>query len=146
MSIFEKLRLEIERYQNKPFLKAAMAVCALTASSDGHVSLSERYRIDAVLDTLDDLKLYDPNKAVTILDDYLDALADDPSRSTQILHGKIAPYADRPKTARTLLRIAYLVMTADDKISAEERRTFEQIAALLTLDPDAVVRPLSEAA
>ncbi len=41
-SLLEKLATEIQRYQNKDFLKAAMAVCALSANADNEVNLVHR--------------------------------------------------------------------------------------------------------
>ncbi len=41
-SLLGKLVTEVRRYRNKDFLKAAMAVCALSANADDEVSLSER--------------------------------------------------------------------------------------------------------
>ena len=48
MNFFEKLQSDTARYWDKPFLKAAVAVCAISALADGKVSLNERYRVDAV--------------------------------------------------------------------------------------------------
>ena len=142
MSILEKLRSEVERFQNKPFLKAAMAVCALCAMADGTVSLSERYRVDAILEALEELRIHDPRKAVALLNEYLFSLATDGERATAVLQGKISRYAGNYKAARTLLRIAYLVITADGEISPAEQRTFDSIAAQLAIDSEAVVTPL----
>ena len=89
MSLLDKLKSEVERYQNKGFLKAAMAVCALTALADGRVSLSGRYRIDAIIETMERLRIYDPHKAVAILDDFFDDLRSDRERAASVLEQKI---------------------------------------------------------
>lgn len=142
MSILEKLKAEVERFQNKPFLKAAMAVCALCAQADGKVSLSERYRVDALLGALEDLRIYDPRKAIELLNDYLYSLTTDHERAVGVLRGKIGRYAGNAKAARTLLRIAYLVVTADGEIAPAEQRVFDSLTALLSADPKAVLTPL----
>ena len=49
-NLFEKLVVEVRRYQNKEFLKAAMAVCALSAYADDEVSFAERYSIDHAIE------------------------------------------------------------------------------------------------
>ena len=48
---------QVERYRNRPFLKATMAACALVAVADGKVSFSQRVRVDQILETLDKLKV-----------------------------------------------------------------------------------------
>ncbi len=93
MNIVAKLRTDTARYWDKPFLKAAMAVSALTSLADGEVSLSERYRVDAVLDAMDRLRVHNPHKAVEIMDGYIEALRTEPERAEEVLQGKISRYA-----------------------------------------------------
>src|SRR4030088_966866 len=100
MSLLEKLKSEVERYQNKGFLKAAMAVCALTALADGRVSLSGRYRIDALIETMEPPRISDPHKAIAILDDFLEDLRSDRESAAPVLEQKIARYAADYKSAR----------------------------------------------
>ena len=61
-----KLSAEVERFRDRPFLKAAMAVSALSAQADGDVSLEERYRIDAILEREPILSGFDTGKAISI--------------------------------------------------------------------------------
>ncbi len=135
MSIVEKLRSDTARYWDKPFLKAAMAVSALTALADGEISLSERYRIDAILNAMYRLLVHNPHKAVDIMNDYIEALQTEPERAEEVLRGKIARYKGNYKSARTLLRIAYLVISADDNVTTSERETFDRICLTLNVNP-----------
>ena len=138
MKLLDKLKSEIEQRNNKPFLKAAMGVCALTASADGVVSLEERYRIDAVLERVKELRIYDPHKAIVQLNLFLDGLKHDPEETKRVLTTKIARYRDDYKSARTLLRIAYLVMSVDEEITETERAAFDEICVALAVDPSEV--------
>jgi tellurite resistance protein TerB len=146
MSVLEKLKTEVERYQNKGFLKAAMAVCALTALADGHVSLSGRYRIDAIIETMERLRIYDPHKAIEILDDFLDDLREDHDKTAAILEQKIARYAADYKSARTLLRIAFLVLSADGAISPAKTAAFNEICTSLAVEPQEIWAKLADSA
>ena len=76
--LFDKLTLEIQRFQNKEFLKGAMAVAALAARADGEVSLARRYRVDAIISRLTELHIYDPPKAIEIFDEFVRAIDADP--------------------------------------------------------------------
>jgi tellurite resistance protein TerB len=143
MSLLEKLKSEVERYQNKGFLKAAMAVCALTALADGRVSLSGRYRIDAIIETMERLRIYDPHKAIAILDDFLEDLRSDRESAAPVLEQKIARYAADYKSARTLLRIAYLVLTADGAISPAKTSAFNEICVSLGVEPKEIWEKLA---
>jgi len=143
MNLIEKLKTEVERYQNKGFLKAAMAVCALTALSEGKVSLSGRYRIDAIVETMERLRIYDPHKAVEILDDFLADLRSDHDRAAVVLEQKIGRYSGDYKSARTLLRIAYLVITADGAISPSRMQSFNEISVSLGVEPAEIWQKLA---
>lgn len=138
MNIIGKLRTDTAHYWDKPFLKAAMAVCALTTHADGEVSLIERYRVDAILDAMDRLRVHNPHKAVDIMNDYIEGLRTEPERTIEVLQGKISRYASNYKSARTLLRIAYLVISADEEVVKSEREAFDQICIALNISPDEI--------
>jgi tellurite resistance protein TerB len=142
--IIEKLRTDTAHYWDKPFLKAAMAVCALTTHADGEVSLVERYRVDAILDAMDRLRIHNPHKAVDIMNDYIEGLRTEPERTVEVLQGKISRCADNYKSARTLLRIAYLVISADGKVAISEREAFDKICFTLSISPDEIWAKMSE--
>lgn len=134
-SLLDKLVTEVRRYQNKDFLKAAMAVCALAANADDEVNLAERYSIDRALETEPALRLFDPAKAIRILDDYIFALREEGDAAKAVLDNKVSRFAGDHKRSRTLMRVAYLIIAADQEIHAAERAEFDRLCALLDLDP-----------
>jgi tellurite resistance protein TerB len=138
VNIIGKLRTDTAHYWDKPFLKAAMAVCALTTHADGEVSLIERYRVDAILDAMDRLRIHNPHKAVDIMNDYIEGLRTEPERTVEVLQRKISRYAGNYKSARMLLRIAYLVISADEEVVKSEREAFDQICIALNISPDEI--------
>jgi len=44
-----KLRDQLARYRNREFLKAMMAVCALTALAGGELRLTEKYEVERII-------------------------------------------------------------------------------------------------
>lgn len=134
-SLLDKLVTEVRRYQNKDFLKAAMAVCALTANADDEVNLAERYSIDRALETEPALRLFDPAKAIRVLDDYIFALREEGDAAKAVLDNKVSRFAGDHKRSRTLMRVAFLIIAADQEIHAAERAEFDRLCALLGLDP-----------
>ena len=134
-SLLDKLVTEVRRYQNKDFLKAAMAVCALAANADDEVNLAERYSIDRALETEPALRLFDPAKAIRVLDDYIFALREEGDAAKAVLDNKVRRFAGDHKRSRTLMRVAYLIIAADQEIDATERAEFDRLCALLDLDP-----------
>jgi tellurite resistance protein TerB len=132
-----KLKDEIDRYRNRDFLKAMMAVCALTALADGEFNIAEKYEVERIIDTTDVLRIFDAKKVVGIFDDYVHAIRnEDRTRVLKVLNNKIARFAMDYKGSRSLLRAAYLVMAADGEITGDELAEFNRIALLLEHHPD----------
>jgi tellurite resistance protein TerB len=135
----DKLRSELERYRNKDFLKAVLAVCALTSCADPTTSLATRYRVETVLDRLDTVCHYGRDKASAILDEYTDALQNDFDRAADILHGKVRRFAGDYKRLRTLLRVAYMIIVADGTITPAEQAEFDRLCRVLSIEPGALI-------
>ncbi len=136
MSILDGLNERIARHRNRDFLKAAMAAGALAAQADGTVTLSERYRIDDILARLERLKIYDPRKAVQILDGFLTELRDNAEAAERVLLGKLRRIAEDREAAELVVRIALSVSQSDGAFSAPERARFEEICAVLGFSPE----------
>ena len=134
-SLLEKLVTEVRRYQNRDFLKAAMAVCALSANADDDVNLAERYSIDHAIANEPALRVFQASRAIRILDDYIFALRQEGDSAKQILYNKVRSMAGDYKKSRTLMRVSYLVITADHEIRDEEMQEFARLCALLDLEP-----------
>ena len=143
-SLLDKLVGEVLRYQSKDFLKASMAVCALAASADDEVSLSEHYQIDRVLATEPALQNLDSRKATDTLYDYIHALRTYGEDSKRILYNKVKRMAGDHKRARTLMRVAYLIIAADGEIRDAERDEFARLCGLLDLEPTQVWAELAK--
>ncbi len=141
-SILDKLVTEVRHFHNRDFLKAAMAVCALAAVADDEVALVEHHRIDEVLATDPALRELDADKAIETLYEYLRALRTYGRSADQILRNKVRRMAGKHKRARTLMRVAYLVITADGQIREQEREEFRRLCNLLGLEPQQVWREL----
>ena len=142
-SLLKKLIAEVRRYQNKDFLKAAMAVCALAANADDEVSIAERYSIDRAMANEPALQVFDSEKAIRILDDYIYALRQEGVSAKEILYNKVKRVAGDYKKSRTLMRVAYMIINADREIRDGEMLEFRQLCELLNLQPGQVWTDLS---
>ena len=133
--ILDKLAAEVRQFQNRDFLKAAMAVCALAAVADDEVKPSEHRRIERVLATEPALMALDADKALDTLFAYIYALRSDRLSAAEVLDKKVQRMAGNRKRARTLMRGAYLVIAADGEIHDKERAEFWRLCELLDLEP-----------
>lgn len=110
--INEVLSAHLDRLRNRPFLDAAMAAAALVARADGEVTFAARSRVDAVLESVAQLQLYDPHDAVDRFNDFADAIAEDPEGGREQALTTIRPFAGAEE-AGAIMRIAEAIATAD---------------------------------
>lgn len=138
--MLDKLGGEIRRHQDDRFLAAAMAVCALIAVADDEVKLEERSCIDQAIRTEPAFKHFDIDRANEKLDEYVAALSSHGTATRQSLDLRIRGVKLNHKRCRTLMRVAFLIITADHDIHEKELAEFRRLCALLDLDPDEVWR------
>ncbi|MCH7889084.1 MAG: tellurite resistance TerB family protein [Proteobacteria bacterium] len=136
--LLDKLGDEVDRYQSKEFLKAAMAVCALTAMADEEVKIEERCGINYAIRTEPAFRSFDVEKATQIMDEYIIAIGRDHQLAKPVLYGKVRQMAGDRKLARTLMRVSYLIITADHDVDEREVGEFKRLCRVLDLDPDNV--------
>ena len=142
-SLLKKLRGEVRRYQSNDFLKACMAVCALSAAADHKIKAVQIRQIDHLM--LDDpaLRYLNDRKARQKLKEYLLALRNDREKAQRVLSGQVARMAGAYKLDRTLMRVAYVVMAADHTIRPLEKKEFERLCGLLDLEPGRIFEELA---
>ncbi|MCZ6510913.1 MAG: TerB family tellurite resistance protein [Alphaproteobacteria bacterium] len=136
--MFERLKQELERHRQRPFLEAAMAACALIASADDEVSFSERTRMDAVLESLAELRIFDPHVAVNLFNDRLEALQVDRDDGRAAAFEAIRRGATAEGAGELLVRICVAISLADGKFATSERAMLGLICASLNLAPTVV--------
>jgi tellurite resistance protein len=136
--MFDRLKKELARHRQRPFLEAAMAACALIASADDEVSFSERARMDAVLESLAELRIFDPHQAVDLFNARLDALQGNRERGQAQAFEAIRRGSADDGAAELLVRICVAISLADGKFVASERAMLGLICASLNLAPEAI--------
>jgi tellurite resistance protein TerB len=135
MRISEFFHDRVERYRDRTFLKAAMAAGALTAYADGTVSVSERFKIEEILERLERLHIYDAQKAVEKFEEYVVELEDNTDQAEKVLLGKLQRISSDGVAADLIARIAIEISYADKYFNQAERMQFTAICEALGLDP-----------
>ena len=133
--MIDYIREEMVRFKNRPFLEATMACCALVAIADGEVSLSERSRVDDVLETLEQLRDFDVHMAVDLFNGYLDQIQQSPVEGRERLHQLIARFRETPKDADILIRVSVAISKADGEFALSELVCVKEICETLGLQP-----------
>lgn len=141
--IRHKIAAEVPRLKkNKAFLEAVIAVCALAANADDEINFPERLRIDELIKKEPALSAFDSVKANDLLDSYIHDLRNKGEEAKRALYDKVHGMADDPEKARTLICMAYLVITADHEIREQEMREFERLCSVLGVDSGQLWREL----
>ncbi len=136
--LLDKLGGEVTRYQDKEFLKAAMAVCALTVLADEKVKLQERRDIDYAMKIEPSFAAFDLDKANEILDGYISELIRNGEAAKTVLYDKVRRMVGNHKKARTLMRVSYLIITADCDVDDKELAEFKRLCRMLELESEEV--------
>ncbi len=136
--VLEKLVIEARHWRNKELLKAVMAVFALAALAEGELPVAARQGLFQAFARTPALRELDLHKALAVLHDYAEALREDPAGATAVMEAKLRRLAGKHKRARTILRLAYLILTAKGAPNEPERSEFRRLCALLEVEPEQV--------
>ena len=134
-ALLKQYRNQVERHHNLPFLKSTMAACALVATADGQVSFSETVRVDQIVETLQQLEVFDPHEAANLFRDYCDVILNSPKQGHAKVLQDLEVAASNPETAELLIRICLAVTEADGKTSLVDQIEIVTLCSLLELDP-----------
>ena len=136
--LLEKLVVEARHWRNKELLKAVLAVFALAGSANGALPVAARQGLFQAFARIPALRELDLHKALAVLRDYAEALGADPAGAKAIMEGKLRRLAGKHKRARTILRLAYLILAAKGALSESQRTEFRRLCALLDVQPEQV--------
>ena len=127
----ETLRNSLSRMKNRQFLDATMAATALVATADGEVTFSELSALDSVLESIQDLQIYDPHVAVDIYRDFADAIADNPEQGRATAMAAASKIVGDHDAAELVIRVAVAISKADGELSSQESGVIHELCDLL---------------
>lgn len=125
----------LERQKNRPFLEGVMAACALVATTDGDVSLAEQVRVDQVLQTLDQLRIFDPHVGVDIFREHCDAILENPEMGHDNAVEAVEKIAKDPEKGELLVRVCIAVSEADGELSLADQIEIVSICTRFGINP-----------
>ncbi len=123
-----------ERRRNRPFMEACMAACALVAIADGEVSLSERGRIDQILESIDRLKFFDVHEAVDLFNGHVEAIRENEVQGRVDALALVREMRQDAGDAVLLVKVALAVGRVDGVLLTSERAQCLAICRELGLD------------
>lgn len=125
----------MKRQKNQPFLEGVMAACALVATADGEVSFAERVRVDQILQSLEQLQVYDPHEGINIFNDFTDLILEHPATGHETAFLAMQRVAQDPENGRLMLRICMAICEADSGDHLADQIEIVSLCSRLGLDP-----------
>ena len=123
-----------EQRQNRPFLKAAMAACAMVSISKGQVDFCDRIRLDQILSTLDRLNIFDPHEGVEIFNYFSEEIRSSPKEGHKEALAAVKEVATDKKTAELIVRLCLAISLSDGKTSMVEQIEIVSFCSSLGVD------------
>jgi tellurite resistance protein len=127
-----------EKEQNRPFLEAAMAACAMVSASEGQVSFADRIRVDQIMDTLTQMKVFSPQEGVDLFNDYTAMILASPKAGRESALSTIRAVTSDLETAELLIDLCLAVSLSDGVTSLVEHIEIVSLCGLIGVDPDKI--------
>ncbi len=127
-----------EKEQNRPFLEAAMAACAMVSVSEGQVSFADRIRVDQIMETLTRLKVFDPHEGVDLFNHYTAGILASPQQGREAALEAIKAVTSDAETAEVLIDLCLAVSLSDGVTSLVEHIEIVSLCGLIGVDPDKI--------
>ena len=130
----EALAAELDKFRNRQFLDATMAASALVSLADGDANITELNILDQALETIQELKIYDPHDAMDLYRDYIDGLRDDPGATRDKIMQAVGKVQEDQHAALLLIRVCVAIGKADEDFSEPEKAVIMELCQRLALD------------
>jgi len=141
--MLEALRHGMGRHQRRSFWEATIAVCAFVAAPDGKVSFATRVRIDHVLDSLPDLKIFDTHEFVELFDRFVEEFRVSPRKARSRALDVARKGANDLDEAELLVRIALAVADTEAIADVIDLEPIKALCGELGVDPMTVLAAVS---
>ena len=126
--------------QNRDFMEAVAAVCALMASADDTAQACERNSINAAISTDPAFADLDAETVGAQLDDFMAQIEAEGADAKPKLSQRVMRYFGDERRARALMRLAHRIMVADHAVIEAETKELERLCRILDLDPEFVTQ------
>lgn len=123
-------------YRNYPFLRATMAACALVDAADGEVTYLERVRVDQLLETLEELKVFDPHEGVDLFNGFVDEIKSNPHDGRMSTLEVVTSETDKhPEKSELLIRVCVAVSEVNGEIPMADQIEIVRLCSELGIEP-----------
>ncbi|MHA6615608.1 tellurite resistance TerB family protein [Pseudonocardia sp. DLS-67] len=128
-------KVQVEKYQNKDFAKASMAMCALIAAADGTISADERSKMIGFISSSDVLSTFPPSELQEHFEFYASKLEKDFEFGKLESIATIGKLKSKPEAARTVIQVGVIIGGADGSFDDHEKRAVREACNAVDIPP-----------
>lgn len=131
----DNLLKEISRFNNRGFMEAVTAACAMVSFADGVVSPEEKKKMIGFMQRHEALKVFDTNEIIKLFNKIADQYDFDSGIGRETALSYINKCASGSDEARMLIRVACAIGASDGNFDENEKNVIRSLCAHLGLNP-----------
>jgi len=132
----DTLTNEIKKFQNKNFMEATTAACAIVAAADGSIDSDEKQKMAGFIKMNDSLNIFDMNTVIKSFNKFVDGLEFDHGIGFDACMKAIEKIADDFEAGRLLVRVACAIGAADGDFDDQEKEVVRKICKTCNQNPN----------
>lgn len=126
---------EVARFNNKDFLEATVAGCAMVASSDGSISAEEKQKMWGYMQISPALRVFKADEVLESWNRHVTNFEFDAAIGAQEAGKAIAKLNGNADASRTLVNVCCAIGASDGDFDDTEKDTVRKICGLVGLRP-----------
>ncbi|OPH60444.1 Tellurite resistance TerB [Paenibacillus ferrarius] len=126
---------QVKKFQNKDFLDAVVAGCAIVAAADGSIGNEEKEKMVAYITRSEELKVFEVSNVIARFNHFAGSFEFSNIVGKQEALKVIAKFNNKPEVGRIIIAVCCAIGAADGDFDENEKRVVRDICATLNLNP-----------
>ncbi|MDD9271219.1 tellurite resistance TerB family protein [Paenibacillus sp. GCM10023248] len=126
---------QVKKFQNKDFLDAVVAGCAVVAAADGSIGNQEKEKMIGYISRSEELKVFDVSNVIARFNHYASNFEFSGLVGKQEAMKAIGKFSNKPEVGRIIIAVCCAIGAADGDFDDSEKRVVRDICATLSLNP-----------
>ncbi|MGO4269940.1 tellurite resistance TerB family protein [Paenibacillus sp. TAF58] len=126
---------QVKKFQNKDFLDAVVAGCAIVAAADGSIGNSEKEKMIGYISRSEELKVFDVSNVIARFNHFAGNFEFSNIVGKQEALKVISKFNNKPEVARIIIAVCCAIGAADGDFDDQEKKVVRDICTALNLNP-----------
>ncbi|GFZ77491.1 tellurium resistance protein TerB [Paenibacillus marchantiophytorum] len=126
---------QVKKFQNKDFLDAVVAGCAIVAAADGSIGNEEKEKMVGYISRSEELKVFEVSNVIARFNHFAGGFEFSNLIGKQEALKVIAKFNNKPEVGRIIIAVCCAIGAADGDFDENEKRVVRDICTTLNLNP-----------